>query len=119
MGILVDLNRKNKPCEFTDSGPIYEIPNHVCLPRTDGLSEQRLVRKIVRFKTHASVLVTCGFIHVKPFAAKLLGASFDILTESLLDYEWYRADRDIKRGDGERYLNRIFSSAFGGVSLRG
>jgi hypothetical protein len=102
LGILHDLNRRNKPSFFNEQGPVYEIPNYVYLPRADCLREHRWLRKIVRFKPHTSVLVTCGFIHVRPFASKLRSASFDVVTANLCEYEWYRSKGANRCADAER-----------------
>jgi hypothetical protein len=91
LGILDDLNRRNVPTYTFGKGFEFEVPNHVYLRRADCLREHRWLRKILRHKHHESVLVTCGFIHVRPFAAKLREASFEISTITLCDYPWYRA----------------------------
>lgn len=94
LGILHDLNRRKRTPDNHDH-LVSEIQEHVYFPRADCMREQRWLRRIMKYKLHSSVLVLCGFIHVKPFAVKLLGASYSVLIASLCDYQWYRA----KTGD--------------------
>lgn len=90
LGILHDLERR-RPRPDNDDRLVSEIPNYVYFPRADCIREQHWLRKITKSKLHSSVLVLCGFIHVKPFAAKLRAASYSVSTASLCDHQWFRA----------------------------
>jgi hypothetical protein len=106
LGILHDLNRR-KQTPDNDDRLVSEIKNHVYFPRADCMREQRWLRKIIKSKRHSSVLVLCGFIHVKPFAAKLCGASFSTSTASLCDHQWYRAKADNQCAEVEKELRDV------------
>jgi hypothetical protein len=92
LGILDDLKRR-RPTPDNDDQLVSEIPMHCYLPRADCIRERRWLRKIMKSRRHNSVIVLCGLIHVKPFAAKLRDASFKVSAMSLCEHEWYRRTR--------------------------
>lgn len=103
LGILPSL--KLRHVSFDEwSGPLPpEIPDTTYFPRADRLREEYWLNKI-HIANPKSVLVTCGFIHVRPFGKRMEDAEFLVEKASLCDHAWYRSKPNSKCAEVEKNI---------------